>query len=158
MHRFATRVRKIEVATGGEHDPNWHVVDECGHALHVDQVEDNPDMRLVQPCDTDPMTYAHIQVTIAYADRNERLLNQWFARAFPPRVPPLPGESDEDYCARIMPAFRANEDAHVQRQREALDAARARINAAPQNVGKRRHAAQGPGEPPTLPHVREGPQ
>ncbi len=158
MPRYAARVRALEASRHGTRDPNWHYADECGQALFIDEVENNPDLRLVQPCDTDPMTYARIQVTIAYADRNERLLNQWFARAFPPQVPPLPGESDEDYCARIMPAFKANQDAHVQRQREALNAARARINAAPQNFGERRDATQGPGEPPTFPHVREGPE
>jgi hypothetical protein len=97
------------------------------------------------------MTYARIQVTIAYADRNERLLNQWFARAFPPQSSPLPGESDEEYCARIMPAFKANEDAHVQRQREALDAARARIAAPTEPYNRdvqgamRRPELEGPG-------------
>lgn len=129
MNRYATRVRKIETVKRGKHDPNWHVVDECGHALFTDEVENNPDMRLVQPCDTDPMTYARIQVTIAYADRDERLLNRWFARAFPPKVPPLPGESDEDYCARTNPAFKANEEVYATRKQAALVAARARIAA-----------------------------
>ena len=129
MHRFAARVRKIELATGDKHAPHWHVVDECGHALFIDEVENNPDMRLVQPCDTDPMTYARIQVTIAYADRDERLLNRWFSRAFPPHSPRRPEETDNEYLDRTIPAFKANEEVYAARKQAALVAARTRIAA-----------------------------
>ncbi len=76
MSKFATRVCKIEVAKRGKHNPNWHIVDESGHHLHVDLVENNPDMRLLQQCETDVYTFARIQCTIAYADRDEQLLNR----------------------------------------------------------------------------------
>ncbi|MFO0858007.1 MAG: hypothetical protein U0640_11685 [Phycisphaerales bacterium] len=130
MGKLSKRVERIESQRKGKVDPNWHIVDECGHALHVDKVRANPDMRLVELCDTDVMTYARIQVDIAYADRNEVLLNKWFAKSRKPRPPQKPGESDWDYVRRYAWCNPAEIEAEEQRERDAIERARARIGKA----------------------------
>ncbi|MFO0856151.1 MAG: hypothetical protein U0640_02200 [Phycisphaerales bacterium] len=131
MGKLSKRVERIESQRKGKVDHNWHIVDECGHALHVDKVRDNPDMRLVELCDTDVRTYARIQVDIAYADRNEVLLNKWFARSRKPKPPRLPGESDWDYVRRYAWCDPAEIEAEEQREREAIERARARVGKKP---------------------------
>ena len=131
MGKLSKRVERIESQRKGKYDPNWHIVDECGHALHVDKVRDNPDMRLVELCDTDVMTYARIQVDIAYADRNEVLLNKWFAKSRKPKPPQMPGESDWDYVRRYARHDPVEEAAKEQRERDAVERARARVGKKP---------------------------
>ena len=130
MKTYATRVKRIEQARNGKRDPNWRIVDECGHHLHVDLVENNSDLRLVQPSDTDTMTYASIQVLIAYADKDERLLNRWFDKARTPELPRQPGESDEEYLARDAELCKVESEVMEQRQQLAVENARARVAAA----------------------------
>lgn len=144
MSKYANRVRKIEVAKRGKRDPNWHVVDECGHALFGEKVDRNPDMRLVQPCDTDSVTYACIQVDIAYADYDEKLLNRYWSTARPPPPPPFPGESDWDYVQRTARCDPVADQAEKDREKRAIENARARVAAAKQAIAQRstRESAQ----------------
>lgn len=132
MNKYANRVKKIEVARRGKYDPNWHIVDECGHLLIGDVVEQNPDMRLVQPCDTDPYTFARIQVYIAYTDFNEKLLNRYWAQSCKPKPPRLPNETDDEWVLRYA-KFDPEEDADEQRrEKQAIENARARVAKNPQ--------------------------
>ncbi len=41
------------------------------------QIRDHPDLLKVEPCDTDPVTYASIRGTIAHAQGNERERRYW---------------------------------------------------------------------------------
>lgn len=129
MNTYERRVRKIEVAKRGKHDPNWHVVDECGHHLHVDFVENNPDMRLVQQCDTDIYTFARIQCIIAYADRDEQLLNRWWAQTCKPKPPRLSDETEEEWVLRYARVVPEEYEDEKRREARAIENARARVAA-----------------------------
>lgn len=130
MNRYMSRIRKIEVDRRGKYDPNWHRVDEYGHLLHVDDVEKNPDLRLVQQCDTDLYTVACIQRTIAYADRDERLLNRWWAQSCKPKPPRLPDETDDEWVLRYARCVPGEWEEEKRREEEAVQKARARVAAA----------------------------
>lgn len=136
MSSLRNRVRKIEAAKRGKHDPNWHIVDECGHLLHVDLVENAPDMRLVQQCDTDVYTFARIQRTIAYADRDEQLLNRWWAQACKPKPPRLPDETEDEWVLRYARVVPEEYEEEKRREARAIENARARVAAEKQAKNK----------------------
>ena len=84
-------------------------------------------MRLVQPGDTDPVTFALIQREIAYADRNEQLLNQYWKLTLEPKPPRLPGESEDECVMRYARYDPIVEQAKQDREHQAIEKARARV-------------------------------
>ncbi len=136
MGKLNKRVERIESQRKGRYDPNWLVTDACSHEVFKGFLEECPDLRLVELCDTDVMTYASIQVKIAYTDRNDKLLNQWSARSKKTRPPQMPGESDWDYVRRYARYDPVEEAAKEQRERDAVERARARLGKKPTGNAK----------------------
>ncbi len=130
MDKYSNRLKKIEVAKRGKYDANWHIVDECGNHLHLDLVENNPDMRLVQPCDTDVYTFARIQRTTACTDRDEQLLNRWSAQSCKPKPPRLPDEINNEWLVRYARLVPDEYEQEQRREAQIIENARARVAAA----------------------------
>lgn len=76
------------------------------------------------------LTFARIQVTIAYADYNEHLLNRWCERSMPPDPPREEGESDDEYVLRCAHTYSAACPELGRREKQAVENARARVAAA----------------------------
>ena len=97
----------------------------------------SPGLRLVEPCDTDPETYAHIQEIIAESERRTRDARYWRSKINDPTHPDHPqykkwagGTMQEfaEYMNAGLPAF--NE--RCEREKRAVEAAYARLGRTPE--------------------------
>ena len=105
-----------------------------------------PGLRLVEPCDTDPETYAHIQEIIAESERRTRDARYWRSQINDPTHPDHPqykkwagGTVQEfaEYMNAGLPAFHER----CEREKRAVEAAEKR----------RGIAREGPHAPPPGP-------
>lgn len=87
-----------------------------------------PDLLLVSPEDTDAVTYAYIQNTLAYA-RDDRFGGRAWRAKVPPE-PPLPrkaGEPERAYYGRVIGQICSDGKGSSNREEQALVAARKRL-------------------------------
>lgn len=134
MHALARRLHRIEIGQG--HTQPGTRIGAAHQALARFMLSARPDLRLVAPCDTDPITFASIRVLLAWAEGDEQAAAKWDrAQPLPPSPPPpplppqRPNEADRAYLARCAASLPSVEQSrHLEDQ--AILAARARITRA----------------------------
>ena len=105
--------------------PINETVDNAMHIASDCLVRQDPDMALVQPCDTDPETYADIQNTLACANWDGKAAYRWRTELHRLRPPP---ESIEELGQNM----RQISDDRTRRLSKAIRNARRRLGRKPQ--------------------------
>ena len=84
-----------------------------------------PCLRLVEPCDTDPETYARIQETIARAERRTKDAQRWHLVYEPVPPPRYTGTTPEEFRDHFNASV-ADVPERAERERLAVEAAEKR--------------------------------
>lgn len=132
------RVREMERSIGEKDRSNRHSSDKLRRLIAGAMVVHQPDLKLVEPCDTDPETYRDIAETVALARYDFEEADRLKAmQPVSPRKPPL-RTSDGKYdwranTQRMLDEVSADARNATERHNSAIAAARKRLGMPPTN-------------------------